>query len=520
MAWECLCGVSNSDSKNTCNACGTPKGMVWTPEGFRTADDAETTAPVTPAPASPKAIKIAWVLALVWGGLTVGVAALSPFLHTLGLTALTQSAGQGLVGIFYLSLGLAVRRGDRFSIWCLVVLQALEVGLYIFIIGTRGILLPIILLILFIRGALHLQRTDAPIVDSENWTHVLYEVAFLQATLTAMLVAWAFVVDPTTLAALGGRSITVLHSLDVIILVGFGIAAWKRQVWAGYALMLYQLSNVSLVMMTNLNPLIPVGIAFLYAFGAFHLHRLRGPMTGWGRAAVALVAVLVLVSVVSLRLKREATIQTITEEGKIESIMQQFSSYQVLKESDPQAYESIKAIVRHEMGKGQDYEVVVARVRSTIAQVLNKYIPHASDNAVIAMTALLIRRIEELTQISPDLCFQYLFPGEYGVSGLLKHMSDKGMQEEDKVMAAIIRTATVNPQPSPDVVQAEALAMPVYTKVYEKYGDAFLLFVENPLDKNIDKGDACIMTAALYEEMLSIPKKDSGKVLRYILSSQ
>ena len=34
MAWECLCGVSNRDSKTECAACGTPKGMVWTPQGF------------------------------------------------------------------------------------------------------------------------------------------------------------------------------------------------------------------------------------------------------------------------------------------------------------------------------------------------------------------------------------------------------------------------------------------------------------------------------------------------------
>lgn len=40
MAWECGCGVSNRDSKAKCRGCGTPKGMVWTPVGFKTPEEA------------------------------------------------------------------------------------------------------------------------------------------------------------------------------------------------------------------------------------------------------------------------------------------------------------------------------------------------------------------------------------------------------------------------------------------------------------------------------------------------
>ncbi len=35
MTWECGCGVVNRDSKVKCRACQTPKGMVWTPDGFQ-----------------------------------------------------------------------------------------------------------------------------------------------------------------------------------------------------------------------------------------------------------------------------------------------------------------------------------------------------------------------------------------------------------------------------------------------------------------------------------------------------
>ena len=39
MTWECGCGVVNRDSKVKCRACQTPKGVVWTPQGSKPADD-------------------------------------------------------------------------------------------------------------------------------------------------------------------------------------------------------------------------------------------------------------------------------------------------------------------------------------------------------------------------------------------------------------------------------------------------------------------------------------------------
>ncbi|MFQ5542066.1 MAG: hypothetical protein ACE5E2_04490, partial [Candidatus Binatia bacterium] len=41
MSWKCECGIVNKDSKGDCRACGTPRGMVWTPEGFKTPQEAD-----------------------------------------------------------------------------------------------------------------------------------------------------------------------------------------------------------------------------------------------------------------------------------------------------------------------------------------------------------------------------------------------------------------------------------------------------------------------------------------------
>ncbi len=50
MSWECECGIVNKDSRAKCSGCGTPQGMVWTPQGFiKTPDEAQALGPVPPS---------------------------------------------------------------------------------------------------------------------------------------------------------------------------------------------------------------------------------------------------------------------------------------------------------------------------------------------------------------------------------------------------------------------------------------------------------------------------------------
>lgn len=58
--WECACGVSNRDTRLKCTGCGTPKGMVWTPTGFKTPDLAETVTQTVKQDTSIKAFYKFW----------------------------------------------------------------------------------------------------------------------------------------------------------------------------------------------------------------------------------------------------------------------------------------------------------------------------------------------------------------------------------------------------------------------------------------------------------------------------
>lgn len=75
MAWECPCGVSNRDSKPKCRACRTPKGMVWTAQGFASPEAARFLSKVTEH-RSPSADHLGRAVRMVWmAGIVMGASA-------------------------------------------------------------------------------------------------------------------------------------------------------------------------------------------------------------------------------------------------------------------------------------------------------------------------------------------------------------------------------------------------------------------------------------------------------------
>lgn len=205
-----------------------------------------------------------------------------------------------------------------------------------------------------------------------------------------------------------------------------------------------------------------------------------------------------------------------TSAQQLEAELQKIPFYREIKGSDPQTYERMQGILRDGTRKGQSPEMMASRIRSVINQAVATYIPHASDNAVIDYATAMIRQIEELNQINPELCYGFVFREAIK---LHKHLSKKSRQDALAATTAIIRTATHNPQPSPDASQSVALLEPVYTRLHAEYGDDLLL-LDNPLGESVDKNKVCTMTAAMFKKVLDLPKKESGMVLRYMFSAQ
>ncbi len=204
-------------------------------------------------------------------------------------------------------------------------------------------------------------------------------------------------------------------------------------------------------------------------------------------------------------------------ERQVEQQLQDIPAYRAIQKSDPQTYERIRAIARDGIRNGQRPEILASRIRAVISEVVIRYIPYASDDSVMELTGIMVREIEELTQASPNLCYQFLFPQRYGPLDLMKHIDPKTLQADLAALATLIQSATHNPQPKPDPSQSETLLKTVYARVNEEYGDD-IRFLNNPHDQSVDKGKVCTIIARLYTHVLNMPKTQSSLVLRYMLS--
>jgi hypothetical protein len=207
-----------------------------------------------------------------------------------------------------------------------------------------------------------------------------------------------------------------------------------------------------------------------------------------------------------------------TEEA-IERQLGQIPAYREVRKGDPQAYERIRAIVRDGIREAQRSEIVAGRIRAVLSELVVKYIPYASDDAVVDFARVMVREIEELTRVDPNFCYRFLFPEQYGPLDASKHIDPKTLQNDLAALAILIRTATHNPQPGPDVSRSEALLKTVYIRVNEEYGDDVRL-LDNPHGQSVDKEKVCTIIAGLYKHVLNMPKKQSGMVLRYMFASQ
>lgn len=204
-------------------------------------------------------------------------------------------------------------------------------------------------------------------------------------------------------------------------------------------------------------------------------------------------------------------------ERKAEQELQEIPAYRVIQQSDPQTYEKIRVIVRDGIRDGQRSEVLASHIRAVISELVIIYVPHASDDAVIEFTRVMVREIEELTQASPDHCYQFLFPEQYGPLDLRKHLDATTLKDDLAALAILIQSATDTPQPKPDPSRSQTLLKTVYTQANREYGDDIRL-LDNPHGQSVDKGRVCTIIAGLYRHVLNMPKTESSLVLRYMFS--
>ena len=138
---------------------------------------------------------------------------------------LEQATGHWLSGLVIVIIALAVRRGSRLAAWSLVGYSVLEILIRLVSAKASGLFLPIILFTIALSAAVQLRRISSTITEQSAWTHLLDECAFLQATLTGVVLVCSFTYPANVLREATIPPNDLWSIVDVLILLGLGVAA-------------------------------------------------------------------------------------------------------------------------------------------------------------------------------------------------------------------------------------------------------------------------------------------------------
>ncbi|MDR4498899.1 MAG: hypothetical protein MRK02_13430 [Candidatus Scalindua sp.] len=203
----------------------------------------------------------------------------------------------------------------------------------------------------------------------------------------------------------------------------------------------------------------------------------------------------------------------------VEVTLREMPAYKQISQYDPETYQRIQIEIQKSLEKGENKSQTIQKIRLIIAELVEKYLPYASDEALLVYMSVIIQEIEELAGKSPELCFQFLFPKQYGAIDVTRYIRPETQKADLESLAVVIRTGAENPVHIQDFSGYDALIENIITNLHEMYGDDALL-LENPHAPGIDKEKFCRMMVTLYREILKLPKKDSVLILRRMLATK
>lgn len=203
---------------------------------------------------------------------------------------------------------------------------------------------------------------------------------------------------------------------------------------------------------------------------------------------------------------------------KIEDELLTMPVFLALKEHDPATYGGIIEEFRNGLAQNKDRAELIAQIKPRIEQVVQKRVPVASDEAVVAYVSVMAREMRELLKKDPMLCFKFLFPQQYGSIDISKHVSGELLRQDLAALTGVIKSSSEQPQAIPELEDVAA-DLEVAVSQLQRLHQEDVVLLDKLGDASVDKAKACGVAADFYEIIIGLPADKNGKVLRYMLSS-
>lgn len=221
------------------------------------------------------------------------------------------------------------------------------------------------------------------------------------------------------------------------------------------------------------------------------------------------------------RTLRETIVEGLRNRQTTDQILDTFMSKDVfwsaVKEHDPEIYRQARTAILVAVGKGQSEEQLVLLRDKYITDLINKYIPTASDEAVLAFMQVVITIVQKVSEEDPEAAFDYLWQQhERNIDSYITKNTEEAM---NAVVVLIIETGKTKPQALPDITVVESKATQLADELRKTHGnDVEMLSDQKAASAN--KKRACELMLEFFNKMMALPPKDASMLIRHMLASK
>lgn len=193
------------------------------------------------------------------------------------------------------------------------------------------------------------------------------------------------------------------------------------------------------------------------------------------------------------------------------------SAYQTLRKFDPEFYDGLVATYKTLTGQGLTDKQVNDALRSKQVELMERLLPKASDNAIIAYARLMVAQLDELQLDGIEPCLTFLVPKPDPDDVILPVFSESTrIRELDALDKTLKSFKAKRKLPSQEDVWSDL--GPVFSDLIKAFGAENVAALENSYDPNIDRVLACNVSRALYSGILNFPKRSAANALRWLLA--
>jgi hypothetical protein len=195
-------------------------------------------------------------------------------------------------------------------------------------------------------------------------------------------------------------------------------------------------------------------------------------------------------------------------------------AYAVLEEYDPEAHRRIGEAMRTALARGETPDQVAFAGGRALGEVVDRYLPDTSREAVTLYAQTLVRSLEVIAARDARLCYDVLYrPDRINPERLESLVSEAMTLELMRAQGRVIEDALTAPAEDVSAKRTERLLDEVRLALEGAYGpDAVLLWEGESGHREAGHSRVCRMTISMFEVALDMEDDSRAIVLKHLLS--